>query len=129
MKTLTNNTKQIFKSTAALALALCITVGSAFATPKTTDSVKVKKEVSTEEAAMITDLLAELEKADEMEMMLSESLGSNKVTFEIYDSADKLVFTGTQKQWDDQTNKDLIEMKRKAEFLMDANGTNIYKVF
>ena len=126
MKTQTNNTKQILKSTAAMALAFCITIGSAFATPGSNDSVKTKKEVSKEEAAMIVDLLAEMEKAEEAEQLFSEI---NKVTFEIYDNNDQLIFTGTQKQWDDKTNKDLIAMKRKAEFLMDADGTNIYKVF
>ncbi len=132
MKTLTNNTKQILKSTAAFALAFCITIGSAFATTTgndtSKDSSKIKKEVSVEEEAMINELLAEMEKAEELDFMI-ENFQTNKVTFEIYNNADKLIFSGTQKQWDDKTNKDLIEMKRKAEFLMDADGTNIYKVF
>lgn len=129
MKTLTNNTTQILKSTAALAMAFCITVGAAFANPDHKDSIKNKKEVSTEEAAMIDDLLAEFEKAEELDQLLSDVVETNQPTFEIYDAADQLIFTGTQKQWDNKANKDLIEMKRKAEFLMDANGTNIYKVF
>ena len=128
MKTLTNNTQQILKSTAAFALAFCITIGSAFATTSGDDSSKIKKEVSVEEAAMINELLAEMEKAEELDFMI-ENFQTNKVTFEIYNNADQLIFSGTQKQWDDKTDKDLIEMKRKAEFLMDTDGTNIYKVF
>ena len=126
MKTLTQNTQQILKSTAALALALFITAGSAFAAPNGNDSSKTKKEVSTEEAAMIDDQLAEMEKAEDLETMFQTE---KEVTFEIYNNADQLIFTGTQKQWDDKTNNDLISLKRKAEFLMDADGTNIYKVF
>lgn len=126
MNTQNNNTKQIVKSTAAMALAFCIAIGSAFAAPNGNDSVKTKKEVSKEEATMIVDLLAEMEKAEAAENLFSEI---NKETFEIYNSNDQLIFTGTQKQWDDQTNKDLIAMKRKAEFLMDTDGTSIYKVF
>ena len=126
MKTLTNNTNQILKSAAALALALFITTGSAFAAPNGNDSSKTKKEVSTEEAAMIDDLLAEMEKAEDLDKMFQTE---KEISFEIYNNADQLIFTGTQKQWDDKTNNDLISLKRKAEFLMDADGTNIYKVF
>ncbi len=125
MKTLTNNTNQILKSAGTLALALSITIGSAFAGTNGNDSITKEKEVSTEEAAMIDDLLAEMEKAEDLAKMFE----TNTVTFEIYNSTDQLIFTGTQKQWDDKTNQDLISMKRKAEFLMDADGTNIYKVF
>ena len=126
MKTQNNNTRQILKSTAAMALAFCIAIGSAFAGPDNSDSVKNKNEVSKEEAAIIVDLLAEMEAADAEEKLFADI---NKVTFKIYDSNDQLIFTGSQEQWDDKTNKDLISMKRKAEFLMDAEGTNIYKVF
>ena len=126
MKTQNNNTKQILKSTAAMALAFCIAIGSAFAGPGNSDSLKNKIDVSKEEAAIIVDLLAEMEAADAEEKLFADL---NKATFKIYDNNDQLIFTGTQKQWDDKTNKDLIAMKRKAEFLMDADGTNIYKVF
>lgn len=123
MKTLTNNTNQFLKSAATLALALCLTMGSAFAGAN--DSITVKKEVSAEEAAMIDDLLAEMEKAEDIENMFK----TNTVTFEVYNNSDQLVFTGTQAQWDDKNNQDLISMKRKADFLMDIEGTNIYKIF
>ncbi|MEL6558319.1 MAG: hypothetical protein AAFQ94_09055, partial [Bacteroidota bacterium] len=71
-------------------------------------------------------MIAAMEAADAEEKLFADI---NKVTFKIYDSNDQLIFTGSQEQWDDKTNKDLISMKRKAEFLMDADGTNIYKVF
>ena len=126
MKTQNINTKHVLKSTTAMALAFCIAIGSAFAGPTETDSAKAEEKVSAAEAAIIVDLLAEMEAADAEEKLFA---AIHKTTFEIYDSNDQLIFTGTQKQWDDKTNKDLIAMKRKAEFLMDADGTNIYKVF
>ena len=44
MKTFKNhNTKQFLKSAGAIAMALCITTGSAFATTHSNDSVKTKK--------------------------------------------------------------------------------------
>ena len=126
MKTLNNKTaKQFLKSAGAMALALCITTGSAFATVNGNDSVKTKKEVSTEESMMIDDLLAEFEKAEELDKMFE----SGNISFEVYDNNDQLIFSGNQKQWDDLNNKKLISVKRKAEFLFETDGTSIYKVF
>jgi len=123
--TTTNNAKQLLKSASAIALALCITAGSAFAGVNDNDSSKSKKEVSTEETIMIDDLLMELEKAEEQASMFE----TKTTSFEVYDGKDQLVFTGTQKQWNDKNNKELISLKRKAEFLFETDGTSIYKVF
>jgi len=60
---------------------------------------------------------------------MAKMFETNTVSFEVYDSKDHLIFTGSQKQWDDKNNKQLISMKRKAEFLFDSDGTNIYKIF
>ncbi|MGB3466322.1 MAG: hypothetical protein WBA74_13675 [Cyclobacteriaceae bacterium] len=119
----TNNTTQILKSFGMLALIVMIAIGSAFA--GNGDSVKAKKNVSTEEAAMIDDLLAEMEE----DITISQLLADNDTTFEIYDVNDELLFKGNDKQWNSQTNEDLITMKRKAEFLMENEGTSIYKIF
>ena len=120
-----NNTKNIIKSASIFALAFCITVASAFAGTNNGDSLKVDSKANTEEALVIEDILAEFEKAAEMDELIEIS----EVSFEVYDQNDQLVFSGTQTQWDDEQNTPVVSLKRKAEFLFETEGTNVYKVF
>lgn len=119
----TQNSTHLLKSFGMLAIVVLIAIGSAFA--NTEDSVKMKKIASSEESVMIDELLAEMEE----DQLMAELLSSKEATYEIYDANDVLVFKGNEKQWNSQKNKTLIALKRKAEFLMEDEGANIYKIF
>lgn len=120
-----NNTKNIIKTAGAFALAFCLTFTSVFAGTGTGDSTKATTKVSKEEAVVIEDILAEFEKAAEMDQLIEIS----EVTFEVYNQNDQLVFSGSQTQWEDEQNTDVVALKRKAEFLFEMEGANVYKVF
>ncbi|MEL7145145.1 MAG: hypothetical protein AAFO69_02155 [Bacteroidota bacterium] len=120
-----NNTKNIIKTTSTFAIAFCLTIASVFAGTTHGDSVKIDSKVNKEEAVVIEDILAEFEKAAEMEQLIEIA----EETFEIYDQNDQLVFSGSKAQWEDEQNTNVTALKRKAEFLFEMEGANVYKVF
>ena len=126
MKTSNNNKLgKFFRTAAFVALVLIVTVAKLSATPLKSDSLKTEAEVSTEEAAMIEDLLMALEEMEEWENFES----SNAATVEVYNNNDELLFTGTQEEWDVQQTPQVTSIKRKAELLFEMEGNSIYKVF
>ena len=126
MKTSNNNKLgKFFRTAAFVALVLIVTVAKLSATPLKSDSLKTEAEVSTEEAAMIEDLLMALEEMEEWENFESP----NAATVEVYNNNDELLFTGTQEEWDAQQAPQVTSIKRKAELLFEMEGNSIYKVF
>ena len=120
-----NNIKSIVKTAVTFALAFCITATSAIAGIDKGDSVKVDNKAATEEAIIIEDLWAEFEKEEAADQLIEAS----EVTFEVYNQNNQLVFTGTQAEWDNDQDTEVVTLKRKAEFLFETDGTSIYKVF
>ena len=120
-----NNTKNILKTAGTFAIAFCLTISSVFAGTTNGDSTKASTKVSKEEAVVIEDILAEFDKAAEMDQLIDIS----EVRFEVYDQNNQLVFSGSEAQWEDEQNTTVVALKRKTEFLFEMEGANVYKVF
>ena len=126
MKNLTQNITKTLRSITSLALAMMIALGSAFASSPSDGESKGKKRLSAEDSVMVEELMADIHFEEELNVLASSEIVES---FKVYNSHDDVVFSGTQKQWDNQKNKSLVMLKRKAEFLFSSNGENIYKVF
>lgn len=124
MKTQTQNNSGTGKSLMALLLILLFTSSSAFAL-NNNDSKNPKVKTKTEESVDTEELMTEIFEIEELDFA-TENLES---AFQVMDAQDKLIFSGSKKEWENKENKKLITMKRKAEFLFESNGTQIYKVF
>ena len=126
MKTQTQNNNSGFLKSAFMILAFTIiTAGNCIAL-NGHDEKDSKKETieSVENAEMIDELLKTLE-AEEFDFSTTDQENS----FQIFDKNDEVLFSGSEKEWKNQNHKELVIMKRKAEFLFETNGTKIYKVF
>jgi len=126
MKTLTqNNSFRLFKGMVMLLLITFATTGNILANEdgdgKSSENEKIE---SAESAEMIDELLETLE-AEELDF----SLNANEDAFQVFDKNDEVLFSGSKTEWENKSNKNLIMMKRKAEFLFESNGTKVYKVF
>lgn len=127
MKTQTQNN---FSKTKSLLLILLIsfTVVTTSLASNNTDGDKKKVEKTTEaDSIMAEELIDELYEIEELEFDFLEELASPE--FQVMNSQDQLIFSGSKKEWDNKNNRELVVMKRKAEFLFESNGTKIYKVF
>lgn len=124
MKTQDNNTfNKIAKSFTAFALATIIAIAPAFANG---NKGKSTEKISVEDSLMIEELQIAFDLEDEMEQLNTQS---NTPQFQVFDSNDKLVFSGSKKEWNNNSNKKLAMLKRKAEFLFDTDGTQVYRIF
>ena len=123
MKTVKNTSAKIFKAFTALTLAAIITIAPAMANG---NKDKNNEKLSVEDSLMIEELQVIFNLEDE----LSELNQSVEIpSFQVFDTNDHLIFSGSKTQWNDQANKKLTMIKRKAEFMFNADGTQIYKIF
>jgi len=72
-------------------------------------------------------MIEELKVSFELEE--SPAAVSIPAVFEVYGPNDEILFSGSKAQWNDEANMKLVMLKRKAEFLFDTDGTQIYKIF
>ncbi len=88
---------------------------------------KNKTEISTEDSLMIEELLMDLDEMD-AELFELEVLQVDQ-EIEVYDVNDQLIFSGSNEEWENISNPELITLKRKADFLFESGNTEVYKVF
>ncbi len=126
MKTLTqNNNSKISKSLLTFILITLLTVSNSFAFAHGNEKKADPESKETiENVEEFDELLASLE-IEEFEFSITDDSNA----FQIIDENDKILFSGSEKEWKNQSNKKLVIMKRKAELLFESNGSKIYKVF
>ncbi|MGB3465480.1 MAG: hypothetical protein WBA74_09420 [Cyclobacteriaceae bacterium] len=124
MKTNTNNNKIHSGKILLLILLMFIIKTTAMAAP----DIELEKPTGTltgEDSVMLSI------SADEDFIIEDLDFAENIVNDEIQvvDKSDKIIYSGSAKEWNNHTDKKMIIMKRKAELLFESNGTMIYKVF
>ncbi len=118
-------TKALTIALGALALITFITFNPASANNE--GQKKSKMTISVEDSLTVEELLVEINSFDLLEEL--EFSVNNAPKFQVFDANDKLLFSGNQKQWGNHKNKELVMIKRKAEYLFESDGTQIYKIF
>lgn len=127
MKTQTQYKFSTAKSLIVMMYISLAIVTSSFSTNNNEGNKKKAENATKTDSVMTEELIDEIYETEELAFDFLEELESP--AFQVMNSDDQLIFSGSKKEWENQQNRELIIMKRKAEFLFESNGTKIYKVF
>ncbi len=125
MKTTTQNNSSIGKSLIAMMLIVLFTATSAFAFSSNNASDPKDKKTTTEDSVEMEELVTEVFEIEELDFAVEKK----ESALQVMDAHDNVIFSGSKIDWENQKDRKLVIMKRKAEFLFELNGTQIYKVF
>jgi len=120
-------TKKTTLALSALALLLLLNLSAAYSF-EISGKDKDSKELSVEDSLMVEELISEMDNDILNEQGIESELSSN-AAFKVYNVGNQLIFSGSQADWSNQKNKELIMIKRKAEYLFESDGTKIYMIF